>query len=289
MIAAGEHLLDSIERGEDPGDLFGPPDLSLDPLEGMEATPSVDLQDPGAPRPLGIALERFSEEVHQRVLGADLDDGLKLPWEQGICACIFGDEDLVPLPSVPKVKHSINPNDYPTAHPEPVEVGTAVKRQKALHTGPRLYERVISFSVTMTDPELDHAKWNRALEKLFTVFTLSPMSKPDGLVLDDEDMLKNFERIRQLCGARSANTILKRANSLLAFCSWHKQYYYGKDAFPLSSEYVASYVWERHQDGVPYSNLIAFVESLNFATHVLNLPMIEPTKPLVDAFTKGIS
>jgi hypothetical protein len=86
----------------------------------------------------------------------------------------------------------------------------------------RLYERAIAFRNTLSDLEMDHAKWNKALEKLYTVMVSGPSSCPSGVKFDPLDMDRNLQQIRVLCGARSPNTISKRANSLLRFCLWHR-------------------------------------------------------------------
>lgn len=77
-------------------------------------------------------------------------------------------------------------------------------------------------------------------------------------------------------------------NSLTKYCVWHKGFFYRKYPFPLDSEDVAEYIWEKHQDGMPYSATMSFLESANFAVHVLGLPLKRPDAPLVAAFTKGI-
>ena len=51
---------------------------------------------------------------------------------------------------------------------------------------------------------------------------------------------------------------------------------------------MAEYIWEKHQDGVPYSTLSSFLEAVNFAIHVLGLPLRRPDAPVVSAFTKGV-
>ena len=82
--------------------------------------------------------------------------------------------------------------------------------------------------------------------------------------------------------------VAKRVNSLAKYCLWHRSFFYRKHPFPLDSEDVAEYIWEKHQDGMPYSAMMSFLEAANFAVHVLGLPLKRPDAPLVAAFTKGI-
>ena len=225
--------------------------------------------------------------VHQAMLGASLQDGLSLPWERGIMANIFGDAPLVTLPQFPQVAHSIDPANVEPQPPEAV-AETHTKRARTDAFTCRLYERAISFRNSLSYLEMDHAKWNKALEKLYTVMVSGPSSCPSGVKFDPLDMDRNLQQIRVLCGARSPDTISKRANSLLQFCLWHRGFYYRKHPIPFEQDLIADYVWEKHQDGMTYSGLESFVEAVNFGTYVLGLPVLDPSVPIVSNFVKGI-
>ena len=221
--------------------------------------------------------------VHQAMLSASLADGLSLPWETGIMATIFGDAPIEQEPSLPMIAHSLDHSELGHASQRGRLEGQA-KRQRTETSANRLYERAISFKTTLTDPEMDQAKWSRALEKLYTVM----VSGPSSFTFTAVDVAKNLRQIRLLCGARSPNTIAKRANSLLQFCLWHKGYYYRKHPIPFAQGEVADYVWEKHQDGMTYTGLTSFVEAVHFGTHVLGLPVADPEIPIVSAFVKSI-
>ena len=120
--------------------------------------------------------------------------------------------------------------------PQPPEAvaETHTKRARTDAFTCRLYERAIAFRNTLSDLEMDHAKWNKALEKLYTVMVSGPSSCPSGVKFDPLDMDRNLQQIRVLCGARSPNTISKRANSLLRFCLWHR----GFSSVPIVSNFV---------------------------------------------------
>ena len=168
-------------------------------------------------------LDSFDEMVSQSMLSANLNDNLSLPWEDGIFKSIFSDEALVPMPEVPKVNQqgsTFESRERPGSH----EAGTDAKRCKTSRTGNCLFERVISFSNTLTDHDLETARWNRALEKLYVLFTMGPDSCPKEVRLSPHDMEGNMMRLRVVCGSRSPNTINKRADSLLKFCKWYKNH-----------------------------------------------------------------
>ena len=225
--------------------------------------------------------------VHQAMLSADLSDNLALPWETGIMATIFNDEPLVTVPEVPKIAHTLDHAEAAKFLSEPA-MERVPKRQKLDTAGCRLYERAIVFKNTLSDHESDQAKWNRALEKLYTVMVSGPHSTPLGIIFDDSDMDKNLQQVKILCGARSPNTIAKRANSLLKFCLWHRGYFYNRHPIPFEQDCIADYIWEKNQDGATYSFLSSFVEAVNFGTYVLGLPVKDQSKNLFSKFAQGV-
>ena len=98
----------------------------------------------------------------------------------------------------------------------------------------------------------------------------------------------NMTRLRVVCGSRSPNTINTRADSLLKFCKWYKTYTNGWHPVPLTANGVADYVWEKHQDKVPYTQLSSFLEAVNFAVHVLGLPTQPQGETLITPFIKSV-
>ena len=226
--------------------------------------------------------------VNQAMLGASMNSGLELPWETGVMASIFGDEPLTSMPAIPMLAHNMDgsrtrPVAETITDPKPM-----AKRQRVTNSTLKLYERAIRFRNNLTDHEADEARWNRALVKLYAVIIASPGTTPAGVKFQDGHMELNLKQLRVLCGSRSPNTVAKRASSLVNFCIWHKTFFYQKPPFPLDSEDVAEYIWEKHQDGMPYSTLSSFLEAVNFAVHVMGLPLNRPEAPIVSAFTRGV-
>ena len=264
-------------------DFFGPDGHS--PLGGNSEAHEEPAEEEGELTDADRA--RLDSIIHQAMLGANLADGLSLPWETGIMATIFGDSPIVQEATLPMIAHTLDHSEVePTNRPGSLE-GHA-KRQRTDVCTNRLYERAISFKNTLTDPEMDQAKWGRALEKLYTVMVSGPNSCPKSISFIAGDVEKTLRQIRLLCGARSPNTIAKRAHSLLQFCLWHRGFYYKKHPIPFTQDEVADYVWEKHQDGMTYTGLTSFVEAVHFGTHVLGLPVTNPEIPLVSAFVKGV-
>ena len=305
------HAIDDDQQSQDPAQLHNPADSeglaqdSSDPPpqsmtdEGMDlfghescSLPSfaaeVQEDDPTLSDELTEADKVTLDSIaHQAMLSASLSDGLALPWESGIMASIFGDAPLVQETALPKVSQALDPSELGQQSRRGQVEGPS-KRQRTDVGGNRLYERAISFKNTLTDPEMDQAKWSRALEKLYTVMVSGPESCPSSIAFSSEDVERNLRQIRLLCGARSPNTVAKRANSLLQFCLWHRGYFYRKHPIPFVQGDIADYVWEKHQDGMSYTGLTSFVEAVQFGTHVLGLPVADPESPTISAFVKGL-
>ena len=300
--SAGEADLEDplvIEQEE----LFGP--AELDPSFGSEegiasgseapVGPLESMLSRGAP-----ARERDSSQlsprgsqildsmITQAMLSASLADNLALPWESGIMSAVFSDDPIVPMPVEVRVTHHLDPA-APTGGVGHDDVaGSPPKRPRLTTSTLRRYERVISFGNTLTDPEIDEARWNRALGKLYAIMVSCPAGTPPGVDFKDKNIDPCLRQIRLLCGSRSPNTVAKRANSLAKYCLWHRGFYYRRRPIPICAEEVSEYVWEKHQDGVTLSALTGFIEAAHFAVHVLGLPLKSPNKPLVTAFTKGV-
>ena len=268
---------------EESGDNQGTSTLTTD--QGQKSKGTLGSDSP----PLSSQEARVLDSmVNQAMLSASIEDGLTLPWETGVMAAIFGDEPLVSLPKQTKVAHSLQagPSFGPDKHSDCP--GQPSKRLKTSETTQRRYERAIVFKNSLTDRELDDAKWNRALEKLYAIMVSCQEGTPQGVRFDEKDIELNLRQIKILCGARSPNTVAKRANSLARYCVWHKGYFYRKHPIPFSPDDISDYIWEKHQDGVAYGTLAGFIEAVNFATFVLGLPVKDANTPLVSAFTKGI-
>ena len=85
-----------------------------------------------------------------------------------------------------------------------------------------------------------------------------------GITFNKDDMRSNQDKVRQLCGSRSSGTVLKRANSLLQYCKWHRQFFYQRKLSPLQTKDISEHIWERKQDGASLSTWRSFTEAVNF-------------------------
>ena len=88
--------------------------------------------------------QALDEMLRQATLSAQLDDGLVLPWEQGVMSSILGDEPLLLDDPLPKINHSENPNQRTLDQ----VLEPAAKRARVVSATTRMYERAISFRNT---------------------------------------------------------------------------------------------------------------------------------------------
>eukprot|EP00435_Cladocopium_sp_Y103_P022924 s2311_g5.t1 len=240
------------------------------------------------PLPRNIDGETASEDGDGGNLGemdeaaiANLDHAVA-----NVAASLEDDGENLELFGGPEVAQAVSRDSRDFAKEEPPALEPPTKVARTGGTVPRMYERAISFGMSLTDPEIEQNKWARSLEKLYSIFTSCPQECPPGLILDPNSMDDSLDRIRKLCGSRSPGTVLKRANSLLKFCTWHRSFYYQRQPFPFRSQEVGEYVWEKFQDQASYSTLSSFIEAVNFGVHILGIPALN--SPIVDAFTKGV-
>ena len=156
-----------------------------------------------------------------------------MPWElPGIRLVIGDDEPLVPTPVI---------------YPMPVK-DEEVPRPTASHRVARVehirgsYHEVIDFKLTLAESEITEARWNRALEKWYTIFARGRTGWLRGHDIEKLVSEKGVAGLRTIFGNRSHNTGLKRANSIVRFIHWFTQTAFSITPFPLQSCDVESYL-----------------------------------------------
>ena len=106
----------------------------------------------------------------------------------------------------------------PVPHFEPAQISwdvdPALPSKKnappVLITGKDSFLRVIDFHANeMTDDALAEVRWQKTLEKWYKVFLISTDARPGGLVIHEDDVPGNLERIREILGTRSCATAAK--------------------------------------------------------------------------------
>ena len=188
-----------------------------------------------------------------------------MPWELPGIRLVIGDEEpLAPTPVL---------------YPMPVKDEEA-PRPTASHRVARVehirgsYHEAIDFKLTLAESEITEARWNRALEKWYTIFARGRTGWPRGHDIEKLVREKGVAGLRTIFGNRSHNTVLKRANSIVRFIHWFTQAAFSITPFPLQSCDVESYLEFLQDQPASPSALSSFVEAVNFCEKVLNIETV---------------
>ena len=219
------------------------------------------------------------------MISGEHGSGLKLPWESGGFALIFGAQKTVDF-EVPEVPF---PVVAPGASQDTAEKLThPAKRQKLEPCGAENFRRVINFKQAFDDETLDQNKWARALEKWYTILGENWASSLIGFKISKLPAEEGVKRIRELFGKKSVATVDRRANSLLGYISWGHKAHPGVDIFPLCTWMLDEHLeWLQHNK-TKISAMHSFRESINFCHFVVGVEVSATCKSLWSPWAKGL-
>ena len=196
--------------------------------------------------------------------------GIKLPWEVGIYRDLFSDEPMAE-PLVPKMPiGEFCCFDVGVAPQQVAETVAALASRKDVQP---VFEKCISSCDELQYHEKRLKLRDAAIGKLLIVLNQNLEVSSTGRHLmqlgrGDDAHVEASEIVSAVVGLKSPATLVKRANSLLAFmrwCSW-----VGKDACSVFQESV---VWEYFQHlkstGAPASKADSMLSAVRFAFYVL--------------------
>ena len=211
--------------------------------------------------------------------------GLKLPWESGGFALIFGAQKTVDF-EVPEVPFPVL---APGASQDTAEkLSHPAKRQKLEPCGVENFRRVINFKQAFDDETLDQNKWARALEKWYTVLGENWASSLIGFKISKLPAEEGVKRIRELFGKKSVATVDRRANSLLGYISWSHKAHPGTDVFPLCTWMLDEHLEWLQNNKTKVSAMHSFRESINFCHFVVGVEVSATCKSLWSPWAKGL-
>ncbi|OLP87885.1 hypothetical protein AK812_SmicGene30835, partial [Symbiodinium microadriaticum] len=222
------------------------------------------------------------------MISGEHGSGLKLPWESGGFALIFGAQKTVDF-EVPEVPF---PVVAPGASQDTAEkLIHPAKRQKLEPCGAENFRRVINFKQAFDDETLDQNKWARALEKWYTILGENWASSLIGFKISKLPAEEGVKRIRELFGKKSVATVDRRANSLLGYISWGHKAHPGVDIFPLCT--VCTWMLDEHLEWLQHnktkvSAMHSFRESINFCHFVVGVEVSATCKSLWSPWAKGL-
>eukprot|EP00435_Cladocopium_sp_Y103_P066198 s447_g28.t1 len=206
-------------------------------LEGLASDVSQELYDPGSEDAEGeddfqAEIGRFTDaerRQHERAIFEQclpqIGMGLpRLPWEQGIYAQIFGGEDTFGLPTPDTWMPA--PAMLPfTAEPEEVGSGMSIDPQmRQAAVGMPVFAKYVKALSDRDYAATQDLAWTKALA---CWLALLEGSQFDSLVgryvrdkVNDGDRVGALACIRDACGIRSPNTVLKRGKDLQLYVNW---------------------------------------------------------------------
>eukprot|EP00438_Fugacium_kawagutii_P013640 Skav213113 [mRNA] locus=scaffold107:30039:32190:+ [translate_table: standard] len=256
-----------------------------EPPEPTEAASTVEEE---AFEPLQFS--RQEKEQYERALFQNVvvDAGRhlpKLPWETGIFSQIFGQDDNL---GFPKLEDAV---------PQPVGIYPENKEQELstdrmmLATGSGLpmapvYAKCIKSLCYRDYLEAMDVTWTRGLACWLTIIESSQFKSQVGCYvlekLHYQDREGALVAIRDACGVRSPNTVLKRARDLQQFISWMGDNF--KRWWPLTEKDLLEYVaWAEENTKSKFigKNLVHAVKFLRFVMGGADFKIEEVVGPLL--------
>ena len=249
-----------IEFG--PAESFSCVDFSGAFSQGNQTTPEVS-------QPV------MSAAVHDAIFAKSLFSnvdvtGIKLPWEVGVFRDLFSDEPVVET-LVPKMP--INDFCCFDVGVAPQQVAETVARVASHVDSHPVFEKCVSSGDELHYEEKRQKLRDAAVGKLLIVINhnldVSATGKHIKQLSGDGDVQgESADIVSSVVGVKSPATIVKRANSLLAFIRWC--HWTGKDADNFFQE---SFIWEYFQylksSSAPASKADSMMSALRFAFYVL--------------------
>eukprot|EP00438_Fugacium_kawagutii_P031214 Skav220809 [mRNA] locus=scaffold150:475959:477851:+ [translate_table: standard] len=236
-----EGLEPAGDAGHDPGEEEG--HEADEPPEPTEAASTVGEETFEPLQFSSQEKEQYERALFQNVV-VDVGRHLpKLPWETGIFSQIFGQDDNL---GFPKLEDAV---------PQPVGIYTENKEQELtadrmmLATGSGLpmvpvYAKCIKSLCDRDYQEAMDVTWTRGLACWLTIIESSQFKSQVGCYvlekLHYQDREGALVAIRDACGVRSPNTVLKRARDLQQFIRWMGDGF--KRWWPLTEKDLLEYV-----------------------------------------------
>lgn len=198
-----------------------------------------------------------------------------LPWESGVFATIFGDNDDF-------LTSNLNACPLP---PDVVDTQPTVPSVDALTGVSNLILKrdrtdCIFSQVVKLKRDVDHLtsieeSWSKALKKWHTVLACAGYTGLVGAAVKDavSDGNDYGGILRDVFGNKSPRTANKRASTMLALFAWLDKR--NLCVWPVRSDYVAAYINESSKGGAGSTRGKTLMEAFRFCKHVMRLPDLD--------------
>eukprot|EP00435_Cladocopium_sp_Y103_P073748 s448_g45.t1 len=251
---------------ENKDELFGPaeieslslgPSLTGSPQENLELASHdsyYDLTEEEKEGPIDPhMMHQFSSLIHDKCMGVPPTMAVKLLWEDGIMSHIFDDNDGLPTIPLPQIGPVEVLEEAPKSPPclDPFKQGS----------GRGVYLGVINFDLNITGSEMEQGTWSSALQKWYV----------RGYDLDRAIDSRDIHSLREVFGSRSANTVLRRGNTMVRFMKWFRDFRFSLCPFPISEFDIEAYLGHLTKIKAGASGFPGFIEALRFCEHVVGI------------------
>eukprot|EP00435_Cladocopium_sp_Y103_P074032 s203_g46.t1 len=249
--------------------LFGPADDDAPPflLDNLEIATHDSYYEPTeaeSEQPISSEdIQQFSSLIQDKCLGVPPTLSVKLPWEDGIMSHIFDESDGLPSIPLPQMSPVEVREEAPKSPPclNPFKQGS----------GRGVYMGVINFDLNLTESEMEQNTWSSALQKWYTVFSSGRQAWPKGYDLDKAIDSHDIQSLREVFGSRSANTVLRRGNTMVRFMKWYRDTRFSLCPFPILDADVEDYLGHLSKNKAGASAFSGFLEAIRFCEHVVGI------------------
>ena len=253
------------------GDTDYQPTELVDTTEGV-ADVSTGLTDSDTAVPVHV-FDRLLEQAHISNLNASQNS---LPWESGVHAAIFS-ESWEPA-QLSQLTFAVPPPAADIGGDEPEEVVAAAARHLKRKKDGAVCDAIIKSIADVDFKQEKENLWNRGLNKWTLVYSCIRFSGDIGTrvwnrVVLEQDVGAAMEVLRDVLGAKSPETINKRANSMLALMDWLNRSY--KLSWPFDIEFVLEYMSEPKGGKPVASRGRTLMEAFRFCRHVLQISELD--------------
>ena len=273
----------------------------VESIAGLE----TDLEDTHTSCPLPNNPPEFSDQhfdlknldamVNEAHMQNSIQCNLKMPWECGVMAGIFGSS---PLPLLPKVETPIGCIDVPLRRDNasvskgPVEISTKT-----------VFENCVKFNMSRTKLDSEEAQWDVVMQRWESIIMHAPEhSKIGRYVLGLSPDMRKLA-VGNVFRGKGISTLRKRADEFKKFAEW----FYGTSGpprggtynhggaggmdgvariFPLNVDDTRSYFNHLMTVDTPRTRYSGWLECCGFLEHVVGIDVVDEIH--LDPVVKGV-
>ena len=266
------------ERADiDNSSLPGTGDFLTGFVSGLHEGPGHDVTQRGASAGQPVVSAAVHDATFSRDLFSNFDaTGIKLPWETGIFRELLGDDPLSE-PLVPKMPIgefcSFGIDDTPQ------HVTDSVASAATTSMATPVFSSCIGSGDDLNYDAKRQQLRDVAIGKFLIVLRQWPMASKTGRHIAELDSTGQqqdevFEILSSVLGVKSPATLIKRANSLLAFMRWAVRAGKGAEC-PFCEQIVWEYFQHLKASGAAATRAESTMSSLRFAFYLLGFESLE--------------